>query len=233
MRGKTAVLLAGIMMLLLAGCGSKVQFAPAEGNIFLKKDGGVTSADIDSFDKPEYSQEELASFIEAHVAEYNNSKAGLNLAYQDEVEEKDTTLPVAIEQCEVKDQVVTLLLNYASAEDYLAFNTREEYPAEYFAGLENYADPGSVMPEGLFNGPAEELSASGYDMNNQVLKVSDQSSVSLEEAAKGSKTYAAVIEGDALVQVEGKIVFASANVEITGDNSASCSVGEVSYIIYK
>lgn len=222
--------LMGCALLLLAGCTNKVKFDPAAGSIFLKKDGSITSANVDSFDKPEYSVDELKSYAEQLAIAYNEGKSGQSAAYA----EGEEVLPVSIQSCEVKDQKVTLLLDYASGEDYLTFNKTLSVPMEYFEGMEEFQNgENSELPASLFNGTAEEMAAAGYVVEGSFVKTKDGSAVSSETAFSDDKNYVVIIEGNASVQVEGKIIYTTDNVKVSGDNGAVCESGGVSYIIYK
>lgn len=225
---KFAVLMS--FVLLMTGCIGKVKFEPASGSIFLKKNGGITGASVDTFDKPEYDVEELRAYVEEQVTAYNEGKTGRSAAYA----EGDEILPVSIQLCEANEQQVTLLLDYASGGDYLEFNRALSVPREYFEGMEEFQDKGnSRIPVSLFNGTLEEMAAAGYGMDGSFVKSKDGSSVSGETILSGKNNYVAIIEGDAVVQVEGKIIYTTDNVTVSGDNGAVCESGGVSYIIYK
>ena len=111
---------AAVLSLGLTACSS-VKFEPTETSIFIQKDRKVVSAEIESFDNsayadsPRYKEDELKAFVEDAVITYNSENGGAAKAY---VEEKGEELPVAVESLTVADNTATLLLDFASADDY-------------------------------------------------------------------------------------------------------------------
>ena len=118
-----AALSALALMTALSGCGSK--FKPDTSSIYVKKDGTVVSADIESFEGSNYSEEELTTYVEDAVKLYNSEHGAESAAY----EEKDMELPVEVDSLKVEDGTATLYLNYETCSDYMEFTGT--------AGMEN------------------------------------------------------------------------------------------------
>lgn len=201
-----------LMLVLLSGCTQTHKFEPTKSSIYLKKDGSATSADIETLSKTYYTQEELTAFVEEQVTGYNVEKSGLAFAYK-----ADTTevLPIAIEKCEIANQNATLILDFKTTDDYLAF----------YSSIK--------LPSTLFVGTIAEAKMAGYNFEGSFIKVKDGTSIGSEEASKNDKHYVAIVEGSLSVQVEGTRLYVTDKVTTEGDNTVLCVDGTVSYIIFK
>lgn len=187
-------LLAMLAAAVLTGCGS--DFSADRDTVYVQKKGTVKGANVAAFDKDYYDETELSDFITQTVDTYV---------------EKSGEGTVALADFGVADQVAHVYLDYASAEDYAAFN-----------GVECYA--GTVL----------DAKADGYDIPNAFTAVTDKETT---WDADGNKI---VIIGQQLqVQVDGTILFVSDNVAVTGKNTADVTYdilnddAEPAYIVYK
>ena len=108
----------GVLVLCLAlvfsvtGCGST--FDTSESAVYVKGNGTVLEASIESFSEDYYNKEDLESFIDESISNYVADH------------EKDGVKKVKLE---VKDETATLFLKYKSGEDFAAFHGEE-----FFAG---------------------------------------------------------------------------------------------------
>ncbi len=94
-------------------------YIATESGLFVRRDGSVTSADVEDFDEDYYDAEEFEeSYLEPAVLEYNE-KQGYSYTRASETED---TLPVAIDSVTNEDGVLTLQLDYKDTAEYLAFN---------------------------------------------------------------------------------------------------------------
>ncbi len=94
------------------GCGAS--YAADESTVFVLKDGGIVSTDVEEFDESTYDESGLKSYAEETIEEYNKSNGeGL----------------VKLKDLSVRDKKATVILSYASALDYQQFNG-----IELFAG---------------------------------------------------------------------------------------------------
>lgn len=96
-------ILASVWM--LAGCGSS--FKPSVTSLYFQKDGKITQAIVESFEKEYYSLEEFRSMIQKEIDTYNQSFG----------EER-----ISVESLEVKNDALYLLLDYKDADTYSQYN---------------------------------------------------------------------------------------------------------------
>lgn len=187
-------LAAVLLLAALTGCGS--QFSAEKDTIYVQKKGTVKGANVAAFDKDYYDETELSEFITQTVDTYV---------------EKSGEGTVELADFGVDEQVAHAYLNYASAEDYAAFN-----------GVECYA--GTVL----------DAKADGYDIPDAFTAVTDR------ETTWDAEDNKIVIIGQQLqVQVDGTILFVSDNASVTGKNTADVTYdilnddAEPAYIVYK
>lgn len=213
MKRRTAGLMmaAALVLTVVSGCGGKVKFEPEASSIYVKKDGTVTSADIEDFVGNNYSEAELKTYVEDAVKEYNSEHGAAAEAYVDE-EDEDASLPVKITSLTVEEGVASLFLEYEKCGDYLEFTGN--------SGTENGVSTLELSTVG-------ETSFSG---NFQNAKGED---VSLEGVMKKEKNPVVIIEGAVTVQVEGNIQYVSAGAAIIDKHTVTTRAGSVSYIVFK
>lgn len=92
---------------MLAGCGSSLNVDT--NTIYVKKNGRVISADVETFDKDYYDQEEFKTYVDAAIEEYNAERNNA----------------VKLLEFEVKENVASVHMSFQSAGDYSAFNQME------------------------------------------------------------------------------------------------------------
>ena len=104
----------GVLVLCLAlvfsvtGCGST--FDTAESAVYVKGNGTVLEASIESFSEDYYNKEDLESFIDESISDYEAEH------------EKGSVKKVKLE---VENETATLFLKYKSGEDFAAFHGEE------------------------------------------------------------------------------------------------------------
>lgn len=207
---------AAVLSLGLTACSS-VKFEPTETSIFIQKDRKVVSAEIESFDNsayadsPRYKEDELKAFVEDAVITYNSENGGAAKAY---VEEKGEELPVAVESLTVADNTATLLLDFASADDYLLFN--------------GTADAAPVKD--LIIGTVQDGVNSGLDFSSMVN--ADGTDADLDKLTSSSKYSLVSVTGSTVMKVEGKVVYMSAGVTLKDEHTV-VTTDDTSYIIFK
>ena len=209
MKKKVTALLMALLavMTVFSGCG-KAKFEPETSSIYVKKDGTVVSADIESFEGSNYSEDELKAYVEEAVKAYNGAHGAASEAYAD----KETSLPVAIDSLEVKEGMAYLYLNYAGCGDYLDFTGT--------AGMENGIST-------LEKTTVAEMSLSG---NFQNAKGED---VTLDGVTKNGKYHVVKIEGPVTMQIEGTVKYVSTGVTVDSKNTVTTPAAVVSYIVFK
>lgn len=97
-----------VTVLSLTACGSS--FDPSVTSMYIQKDGKVTYAVVESFEKDYYSLEEFQSMI-------NREVEACNSRYSEPA--------ISVESLEVKDGTLYLLMEFADADAYAAYS--EEY----------------------------------------------------------------------------------------------------------
>lgn len=208
---------AGLMMAavlavtVLAGCGGKVKYEPEASSIYVKKDGTVTSADIEDFVGNNYSEAELRTYVEEAVKEYNSEHGAAAEAYVDE-EDKEASLPVQVSSLTVEDGVASLFLEYEKCGDYLEFTGN--------SGTENGIS-------------SLELSTVGETSFSGNFKNAKGEDVALEGVTKTEKNPVVILEGAVTIQVEGNIQYVSASATIVDKHTVTTQAGSVTYIVFK
>ncbi|MCD8124760.1 MAG: hypothetical protein LUE23_06955 [Lachnospiraceae bacterium] len=202
------------LLLALTGCGS-VSFEPEASTLYVTKEGTVTGAEIESFDnssftEARYDETELTEFVEEAVISYNKEACGQEYAYADDTEE---TLSVSVEKLEVADAVATLYLNYATCEDYLAFNETDETVTELSVQTAADAVAAGVSLDGLVD--------------------ADGAAVDTSKMQESTKYYVVTIAGETDLMVDGKIAAVSEGVTVTDKHTVTVSGGETVYIVFK
>ncbi|MFV0343647.1 MAG: hypothetical protein ACK5JH_12305 [Anaerocolumna sp.] len=107
----------------LFGCNTQntINIEETKSNtIFIKNDGTIQAATVETFDKDYYSSEELEAFITENMNDYNeaNNKTANN------EKQSESNPAISLESLKVDKGYAVLVLNYASIEDYNAFNEK-------------------------------------------------------------------------------------------------------------
>ncbi len=134
-------ILLGIMAVALCAC--ELGASTGTNLLYVTKKNQVTAFYMESLDQDYYDEEELQEFVEEAVASYIE-EAGKNT--------------VVIKKFQVKNQVATLKLHFASIEDYAAF-----------------------QGETLFVGTVGEALEAGYSFDGEFLKVESKALKETEE----------------------------------------------------
>lgn len=167
----------------LTGCS---QFKASQNTVKLNRDGSLQTAVIEELDKSYYSEEELKTTIDDAVAEYNGNG-----------EEE----PIVIKKYEVEEGVVSLYMNYASAEDYQEFNQVTLYAADLQGAYDNsfqFPETFQKVEKGKITGTAAK-----------------------SELLNGLNYYVLIYSEDMDVEVPGNIVYVSRDVTVTGKKTAT------------
>ena len=128
---KYIVLLAGILFILLTGCGA----AADNSTVAIDKKGRVTSVIVDSFDKTYYDAEKLESAVEKAASAYNKGQDAKK---------------VSMKQCryDKKQQEIRLEMEYTSCGDYEAFNQVTLFDGTMAQAGETYDFEGTFLDAG-------------------------------------------------------------------------------------
>lgn len=199
-----------LAMSLLAACGGR-DFTPKGNGMYVSKDGQFSTAFEEAVDQAYFTEADMLKFVEDEIAAYNKSKGASATAYQEKAAE-DETLPVSITSFTYGDKA-RLILAYASAKDYLAFNEKDKTAADelMFALAKNTTG----MPDMSF------------------VSVKDGSKIAAGSLIGESKLKIVMVAGEQNIQVQGKLMYVSENVTVTGEDTAITAESGYSYLVFK
>ena len=171
-----------LVVLFLNSCGSEYTKTDSS-TVFVLKDGKIVSTDIEAFDEKNYEKKELEAYVKDIVDTYNTAN------------EKNS---VKKKSLKVKDDVATLVLEYASDDVYKDVN-----------GVE------------LFTGTIKEAQEAGYQFDTEFAKMSDGKALlaALEDFANEEGYKVVIIKSNTKVVVPGDVCFVSTqNTAKVGDD---------------
>lgn len=171
MKKIVAVVLNAVLCLgLLSGCGQN--YEASESTVFICKDGKVVSTDVESFDENIYDEEGLKNYIEKAIGAYTE-------VYGEE--------SVVLKELAVKEGVATLVIEYASATDYSAFNNIE-----------------------LYTGSVSSALASGYSFDTEFAAVKDGVATLCHVSDFiGGEYKAVIIRNNVNIHIDGTVAYLS------------------------
>lgn len=189
-------LCAVICMVALTACTSEGEVG--ESTVTIDKKGKIVSVIVDEFGQEYYDKEDLKSYSMEEAAVYNAAH-----------EENAVTLT----KLEVKEGVVTVQMEYASAQDYAAFNS-----TQFFAGT------------------IEEAYEAGYslDITLQSVAEPDKTIGKSEILSMGNKDIV-IAEEKVLYKLPSKALYIGQNEEVIKSTSVRKADGgqeDMIYIIY-
>ena len=189
------------LVLLLGGCKIAGNgFDPQENTIYVSEDRTLSTATVEACSPETYSADELRTFVEQAVTDYNEEKIGQAKAVKEEGQEK---LPVAVRSCEIEEGQAVMILDYASSEDLVNFGTEAGIP---ITGL-------TVSDVSEATGIEQSLKKAGSGE-----KVS-------ADAVAASEGTLVQTDGPAVVQTDGKILYVTDGAEVTGDRTVRLPEG--------
>ena len=214
-KGVFCLALVLLLILSLTGC-STVKFSPTETSIFIKKNRSIVSAEIEDFDNSEFGEErydesELLAFVEETVISYNEEIDGLAYAYASDTNED---LAVSISSLTVEDGSATLILNFASADDYVDF-----YFSAAFGGLDD-----------LIVGLVSDGVNSGLSFSDMV--DADGNEADYDTMTENEDYVLVSVTGSTVMQVQGIVMYYSSGCTLQ-DSSTVLTTDETSYVIFK
>lgn len=154
-----------VVMLAATGCGES--FKPTVSSLYIQKDGKITQAIVESFEKDYYSFSEFQSMTEKEISTYNSSMG----------EEQ-----VSVNQLELEGDTAYLLLDYVNAEAYSRYS--EEF---CFVGTVEEALDEGLSFDMVFKDPEyEEYSAAEVtgQKSSHVAVLREEGVVQLETPVK-------------------------------------------------
>lgn len=203
------ILIMAAAVTLLAGCAGETApaFAPTESSLYITSEGVITSATIETYEADYYSVDELKASVEELLSAWGGS---------------GDAAKATVKECAMADGTAKLLIDFKNPEAYMDF--MEEYPDEESAIQLKELDVTTVS-DGI---------SKGYLVGDSFYHLAKETKeVAADEVMKQSKLYVAAVEGPALIQTDGTIVYISTDVELTGTNMVRTPAGEMSYIVFK
>lgn len=155
---------------ILTGCGQS--YDAEVSTVFVQKDGKIVSTDVEAFEEDRYDKEGLKTYVENAIADYNGGD----------------TEAVVMKSLTVEEGNAILILEYASASDYAAFN-----------GIE------------LFTGSIADALAAGYSFDVEFASVEggNASACSVNDFLGSKDLKVAIIKGNIDVHVDGRVAYVS------------------------
>lgn len=194
-------------VMLLFGCGNKSgatsTFSPEQSSIFVRRDGAVSSALVETDHKGTYDTAELKAYLEEQVASYNEERGSGS---------------VTLTSCTLGNGKGIAVFDYASGADLYEFTTEMNDMANQAAELTV-----STVAEGLVAGKVSD---------GTWVKAKDGSGVSVDKVTKQGELKLVALEGAVTVQTEGKILYYSGDITLQDDFTAVVA-GGTAYIAFK
>jgi hypothetical protein len=216
---------------LFVGCKNNSTFNAEKSGIFVKKDGTITEVIIEEVDNEIFNLEEFRTFAENEISAFNMKEIGQLFAYNKDLKETDNnaTLPIALNEIMVKDNQVSIILDYLDYNYYSGsdFNRLRDDIAEIVVGKKNDISEAGKLEEihssGIIfkdnNGNVVTDLAKLIDDKMYIVNISGQDII---EADSEETRY--VRTSLVPVTVDGEILYVSSGISITGKNEAQCIV---------
>lgn len=211
-----------LMISLISGCATKF---PDTDTVYIQKNGEISEASVESFDKKYYSQDELESYIKDEISDYKKK--------HDDGSVKLTSL-------KMEDKKAKLMMKYDGYQSYSDFNGRKLFTGTIVQAIAagykfnvNFVqvEDGKIKGESVGTESAtESLTETSTQANKAVAPVN------AEDVTKNEDYKVVVINEDTNVEVKGTICYVSANGVTLKDKSTAAVKelnDEVSYIVYK
>lgn len=206
MKKARTALVTALTVFLLSGCGNyggASKFSPEQSSVFVTREGGLSSAMVETCDKDYYDGQELQAFIEEAVAVYN-------AANQDGA--------VTLESCTMEEGKAVAVFDYADGTALLNFLKEHGDSSLQLTNLEVM-----TVSDGLVAGKVSD---------GTWIQAKDGSGVSLDTVTKKGNLNLVAVEGTGVIQTEGKIQYYSGNVTLQDGFTAAVSEGKA-YIVFK
>lgn len=218
MKKVKSVLAAAALALMLVACGDKQggtsTFSPSQSSIFVTRDGSFSSSLVEHYEKKEYTQEKLQTFVGEIVSSYNESK-GAEAASENS--EGAAKLPVAVSSCTLGEGTAIIIFDYGSGADLVDFAAQQQDEANQAKALA-YHKTADLLNQGSFDETVFVEAKDGKNAKPEKLKKAGENCVA--------------VEGAVTIQTEGKIQYVSQGVTVQDDFTARTPEGS-SYIIFK
>lgn len=203
-----AMLMSVVLTLGLTACGhtvGDVDLKSGQSAIYIQKDGMVSYAVSESFDKDYYDKDELKKEIEAEIKAYNaSSDASVDDA-------------ITLDSFSVSKKVATLSLDFTTTYDLLNYmlNDNRVEKDKFYIGIIDSNDDCKISGNFVEPGKKDKIKA------KTIKSMTDSNILIVDEQYK--------------VQVEGNVLYTSDNCKIDDDGivTTAKSDDELSYIVYE
>ena len=203
-----AMLMSVVLTLGLTACGhtvGDVELEAGQSAIYIQKDGMVSYAVSESFDKDYYDKDELKKEIEAEIKAYNaSSDASVDDA-------------ITLDSFSVSKKVATLSLDFTTTYDLLNYmlNDNRVEKDKFYIGTIDSNDDCKISGNFVEPGKKDKIKA------KTIKSMTDSNILIVDEQYK--------------VQVEGNVLYTSDNCKIDDDGivTTAKSDDELSYIVYE
>jgi hypothetical protein len=223
---KVSILLAAILVVgLFAGCG---KFTSDTNALYIKKDGTIEAASIETFDKDYYEDSELETFIDDEISAYESS-GGSGTVKKDSFQ--------------IKDGTASLYMTYSGWEAYAAFNEKTLYTGTVADAIAAGYSMDDVV---LIDAETAKLSLDARNASGDAATdaSADASADASDEAQQNAEVkdhvdYKVVItDEDNDIKVDGTVLYVSdVNATVTADDMVTIEKEEgdlsLTYIIYE
>ena len=212
MKKRTKLALLVLSAVLLAGCTKDQKSSEIQvntGRIYVSREHVVSGVITDTYEDTGaiFDQQELQSEVEGFIAEFNAEHG----------QGTEGFVPVKLTSCTVTGTTGTLVMEYGTAENFIAFSGVQSDDSHTVTGLTVDTVEGGM--------------AAGAITDGSFIKP-DGSTASKDEILKQSELHLVTVEGSATVQTEGQIAYMTEGTEMTDAFTAKVPEGK-NYIIFK
>lgn len=202
----TAVLVTGCAGIGLPGGGN-----PTENSVMIEKDGSVRWASVETYDKGDYTEDELKAFAQKRISDFNSA---LGKAASAENTEGADKLPAALVSVQLGDGKATMVTEYDTAARLV----------EFAQEIGDY----NVTFTRLETGRAAVM---GQQLEGVELKDEKGNAVNVSDAVSDGQRLVVKAEGSGVIKTEKKVLCASDGCVLRDANTVETPEEGTSYII--
>lgn len=206
-----ALMAAAVLVTGCAGGGTSAGAKPTENSVMIEKDGSVRWQSVETYDKGDYTQEEMKKSLEGRISEYNAS-LGKGDAFKNK--EGAGKLPAALVSAELGGGKAYSVIEFDSPDRLIDFA--------------NYIGDYNVTFTALETGRAAVM---GQQLAGVTLKDPKGRTVDGDRALSDGQRVIVKAEGPGVIKTEKKVLCASDGCEIADSNTVRTPKEGVSYIV--
>lgn len=206
-----AFLAAAVLATGCAKMGASGKGAPVENSVMIEKDGSVQWASVETYEKGDYTLEEMKEAAQKRISDYNSF---LGKEAKSENAEGADKLPVALVSAELSDGKASMVTEYDSATRLIEF-ARE---------IGDY----NVTFTALETGRAAVL---GQNLDGVNFKDAKGDAVDAAQVASDGQRVVVKAEGPGVVKTEKKVLYISDGCSLRDANTVQTPEEGTSYIV--